>query len=755
MGGAGGAGGAAGDGGIVVPVTCGNGVKDPGEQCDDGNDKNGDGCNATCRFTCLNAGDTQGCNDGDFCDGPNLCDDNHHCLPSTGPAADGTPCGDSEKCQSGKCLPASADCGDGLIERPDEECEDGNNVNGDGCDSCRFSCVSTDPTRNCNDPTNPCPGIGTCNNLTHTCSRGNPPSELASCGDGKACVHQVCTDHYCGNGKVDSPDEECDDGNPLTGDGCEANCKFSCVPTDKTRDCTSTNPCITSGTCDAKTHACSSQTRKSPGTSCNTDKNCVEGNCIAIVCGDGVTATGKEQCDDGNLSNGDGCTDKCQPVCGQASDCASKTPACQSPACSSGACSSKPDSSQNGNACTTPGGGTATCKDGVCTAGTCGDGTKDAGEQCDDGNTTDGDGCDADCLLGCSSDVDCDDKDPCDGTEKCTAVIGAGGGKKCAPGTAAADGTDCGNGRTCLGAQCRVSFCGDGITDGKKGETCDPPNTAGCDANCKALETCTLNGHWAMKVALKVTWSNGFLVTGSGELDQLALLDIHQQDGQTAFTGTLKPCGISVPDFHSIPDLGDEQYGLTFPNSAFNSANVPTFPITGRLSSLAPGAMFELDSTAVLLGLSIKPPATALGAWPNSFNDLTDANGYTKVDIDGDGNPGITALVKSGGAYKHIPWSFLNNDYSMQVRASKVFLAIRQIASEKGILKVCNSISGSTTATINTHAVGCLSDDTSMACLPDIVDLGAPPYVAGPASTFTAVQIGSSTSCSDVQSMVQ
>ena len=32
------------------PTKCGNGVMDPGEQCDDGNMKGGDGCSAICQI---------------------------------------------------------------------------------------------------------------------------------------------------------------------------------------------------------------------------------------------------------------------------------------------------------------------------------------------------------------------------------------------------------------------------------------------------------------------------------------------------------------------------------------------------------------------------------------------------------------------------------------------------------------------------------------------------------------------------------
>ena len=39
-----------------TPVVCGNGIVDPGEYCDDGNPTAGDGCEADCRFTICNGG---------------------------------------------------------------------------------------------------------------------------------------------------------------------------------------------------------------------------------------------------------------------------------------------------------------------------------------------------------------------------------------------------------------------------------------------------------------------------------------------------------------------------------------------------------------------------------------------------------------------------------------------------------------------------------------------------------------------------
>src|SRR5690606_5045309 len=43
----------------------------------------------------------------------------------------------------------------------------------------------------------------------------------------------------------------------------------------------------------------------------------------------------------------------------------------------------------------------------------CANGTREGDEQCDDGNSVDGDGCDADCTYSCTSDADCAVEDVC------------------------------------------------------------------------------------------------------------------------------------------------------------------------------------------------------------------------------------------------------------------------------------------------------------------------------------------------------
>jgi cysteine-rich repeat protein len=130
----------------------------------------------------------------------------------------------------------------------------------------------------------------------------------------------VCTGAACGDGTVDAS-EDCDDGNLIDGDGCDADCTWTCTTN---ADCSDGNPCNGNERCAMpSTLGSNCQMRAAPadGTACNADMNpatrdiCRAMTCVASSCGDGFTDTGAspaEQCDDGNTMNGDGCSSTCQ-----------------------------------------------------------------------------------------------------------------------------------------------------------------------------------------------------------------------------------------------------------------------------------------------------------------------------------------------------------------------------------------------------------------------------------------------------------
>jgi cysteine-rich repeat protein len=92
----------------IPTATCGNGVLDPFEQCDDGNAVDGDSCSPACAITLCGNGVLD---PGEQCDDGNL------------QSGDGC----SQVCKLEVC-------GDGIVQKNNkEECDDGNVVSGDGC----------------------------------------------------------------------------------------------------------------------------------------------------------------------------------------------------------------------------------------------------------------------------------------------------------------------------------------------------------------------------------------------------------------------------------------------------------------------------------------------------------------------------------------------------------------------------------------------------------------------------------------------
>ncbi|MBN1770923.1 MAG: hypothetical protein JXB32_06680 [Deltaproteobacteria bacterium] len=124
------------DGPTDVPAVCGNGVVEPGEECDDANTVAGDGCEPDCTWSCETHDD---CNDDEYCNGEEICS-GHVCVHGGAPA-DGTECtlagGGTGACRAGLCV--SVNCGDARVD-PGEECDDGNTDNTDDCISnCRHA----------------------------------------------------------------------------------------------------------------------------------------------------------------------------------------------------------------------------------------------------------------------------------------------------------------------------------------------------------------------------------------------------------------------------------------------------------------------------------------------------------------------------------------------------------------------------------------------------------------------------------------
>jgi len=263
--------------------------------------------------------------------------------------SDGNACTQLDTCQNGSCLGASP-----------------------------VTCTAADP----------CHDIGVCDPATGMCS--NPAKPNGSlCTDGNACTQSdTCQAGVCtgANPVTCTASDQCHDAgacNPATG-VCSNPAKANGAACNDNNACTQSDTCQ-SGTCTgANPITCSASDQcHDPGV-CNpasgTCSNPAKPN--GSVCNDNNLCTQSDTCQSGTCTGASPVTCSASDQCHVAGTCDSATGTCSNP--------NAPD----GTSCTLNG-STGICATGACTL--CGNGTINAGEECDDGNTVGGDGCSATC----------------------------------------------------------------------------------------------------------------------------------------------------------------------------------------------------------------------------------------------------------------------------------------------------------------------------------------------------------------------
>jgi len=329
----------------LIEETCGNGIRDEGEECDDGI-LNSDTLPNACRSNCLKAF----CGDG-VVDVVEDCDGGAQALTTNS----------SNICRTTCTLPF---CGDGIVDDlMGEECE-----GSDGCLECRLLCGNglVEGKEECD------MGPENCNSRANRC-RTN--CKKSFCGDGVTDLGEQCDEGrqngaalgtrcnatcflLWGNGILDAG-EECDNGNAnsdTTPHACRTNCK---------------NPHCGDGVVDDKLNE-ECDTVALSTTFCR--------NCRLPRCGDGfVDKFYGEECDDGNRLGDDGCTAFCTKECGNGVPDGAEQ-------CDNGPLNS--DAAKDA------------CRS-TCTRASCGDGVEDSGEECDlgDGNSNTPNSCRLTCAL--------------------------------------------------------------------------------------------------------------------------------------------------------------------------------------------------------------------------------------------------------------------------------------------------------------------------------------------------------------------
>lgn len=312
------------------------------------------------------------------------------------------------------------------------------------------------------------------------------------CGDDRICNRNLCERSECGDGIRDGRTEDCDDGNTTAFDGCEESCEYTCA-TDA--DCADGDPCNGVNTCDTSTHSCAPGESAEDGTACDDPEDgiCLDGGCVTTSCGDGyVDGDAGEECEDQNAVEGDGCDNDCRRTCemDDVGRCTDDGEACNGdPVCESDFTCGTSAPLADGAFCAAPGSGaTGTCQAGTCIPEGCGNGIIDSGEDCDDMNADDTDGCTVACEFTCTSENEamrCGDGDVCNGVETCDVTS-----HTCQTGSALA----CDDGNACTADSCDpVAGCLNPLID-MDGDGEAPTTLGACGTDCDDSMATTCSG---------------------------------------------------------------------------------------------------------------------------------------------------------------------------------------------------------------------------------------------------------------------
>jgi len=432
---------------LGVGNTCGNGILELDEECDDGNLSDEDDCLGTCRRARCGDGfiweEVENCDDGNL-------DNGDFCLATCVPATCGDgfvqsgveECDDANLVDGDACTNACtrARCGDGVLRAGLEACDDGNARNDDAClSNCmRATCGDgyvrigveqcDNGGRNSDTIANACPtdcrlpvstDAAAGGSAIHSAQRTPKNVSAVAPTTGAAPAYPTC-----GDGRVDAG-ELCDDGNESNLDACLTDC---------------TPARCGDGFLRVGVEQCDGGTGNS-----NSLPNACRLDCRIPFCGDGIVDNG-EACDDGNSSNADECLTNCT-----AARCGDGVIRTGVEMCDDGVA----NSNSKADACRLD-----------CMPAACGDGIVDAGEQCDDGNGFDYDACRDNCTL-----ATCGDGVLRIGVERCDngALNDDSSPNAC---------------RT----NCTLPTCGDGVVD--NGEACDDGNgddRDGCSNACSPV----------------------------------------------------------------------------------------------------------------------------------------------------------------------------------------------------------------------------------------------------------------------------
>lgn len=256
---------------------------------------------------------------------------------------------------------------------------------------------------------------------------------------------------------------------------------------------------------------------------------------------------------------------------------------------------------------------------------------------------------------------------------------------------------------------------------------------------------CDYTGTWGTYITVPVSWPDApfILIGGTGILQQWDLTEQVQQ-GADVHSRTV-PCMIFLPDLQSSLFGGFYKYGIRFPIEIFDRGGIPPTDFVLHGSVSASGIFVQTDPFAILVGLTLANPTTAV--WPGTHY-------LSLADQDLDGSPGVTVIPALDPGYS-LPPVDLSGNY-----ADRIHIAERTVSRLYGPLTSCDQVDlaveilpvGTATG-IQSSVVGCHVQNGADCTLAqsDFVDGIRPQYTPTAVGTSTSVRLPAGSTCADVR----
>jgi hypothetical protein len=329
--------------------------------------------------------------------------------------------------------------------------------------------------------------------------------------------------------------------------------------------------------------------------------------------------------------------------------------------------------------------------------------------------------------------------------------VGSGGGSANGGGGSTGSGGTTSTGSGGAPGSGGASSTASGGSPGSGGSVTNPDG--GGTGSCPTLTSLTL----AVHEVLQVTWPQTQAANSGMGTAHIWNRTRFTVNGNNVTSDDTIGCGASLPGFSLMAIAGIvtgvNMVEVDIPNTVWDQPSMPKFHTEGTLQGFNVGSHVQTSPTIALVGATMANPT---GPWPASYLDPS----IVKVDADGDGKPGFTAVPRMGGGFGAPPTGIF------QPGADHLYLVSRNIIALDGTITACDTISGTANVTaFDNHVVGCR---TTASGNPDctvgtngqadnsqtgFLDMGRTLYTVT-SSTFTAKKVPDTATCADVRAAV-